>query len=109
MEAPADIKKLFDEYSDNGVMNTDELRRFLVEIQGEQNATVEDAQGIMDGLKHLRLFQRRGLDLQTFFRYLLGDANPPLDPKLGVIFSISAGLTFCFIAKNSSFHLYLWP
>lgn len=65
-------------------MNVDELRRFLVEVQGEQNATVEEAQGIVDGLKHLHLFQRRGLNLEAFFKFLFVDVNQPLDLKIGV-------------------------
>lgn len=83
-EAPADVKAMFEEYSQNGLMSVDELRRFLVEVQAEQNATVEEAQGIMDALKHLHIFHRRGLNLEAFFKYLFGDVNQPLDPKIGV-------------------------
>lgn len=89
-EAPEDIKAIFDEYSEKGVMGLDELRRFLVEVQREESATVEDAQAVMDSLNelnHLNIFHRRGLNLEAFFRYLFGDINSPLNPKLGVIFS----------------------
>lgn len=67
-------------------MSVDQLRRFLVEVQGEENATLEDAQSLMDSLKHLNIFHRRGFNLETFFKYLFGDVNPPLNPKLGVSF-----------------------
>lgn len=79
---------MFNEYSENGVMGLDQLRRFLVEVQREENATLEDAQAIMDDLKelkHINKFHRRGLNLEGFFKYLIGDVNPPLNPKLGVI------------------------
>ncbi|GER46729.1 quinate/shikimate dehydrogenase [Striga asiatica] len=36
------------------------LRRFLAEMQGEANSTVDGAQGLIDGLKHAHLFHRRG-------------------------------------------------
>ncbi|CAI9772232.1 unnamed protein product [Fraxinus pennsylvanica] len=88
-EAPADIKALFEEYSENGIMGVDQLSRFLVEVQKEENATVDDAQAIMNNLhelKHLNIFHRRGLNLEAFFKYLFGDVNPPLNPKLGVTF-----------------------
>ncbi|KAK6145489.1 hypothetical protein DH2020_022309 [Rehmannia glutinosa] len=45
-EAPADIKAIFDEYSENGVMSVDQMRRFLVEVQREENTTLEDAQAV---------------------------------------------------------------
>lgn len=86
-EAPEDIKALFNQYSDDGVMGLDQLRRFLVEVQKEENATLEDAQAVMDSLhefKHLNIFHRKGLNIETFFKYLFGDVNPPLNPKTGV-------------------------
>ncbi|CAI9762232.1 unnamed protein product [Fraxinus pennsylvanica] len=88
-EAPADIKALFELYSDNGVMGVDQLQRFLVEVQKEENATVADAQDIMNSLhesRHLNIFHRQGLNMEGFFKYLFGEVNPPLNPKLGVMF-----------------------
>lgn len=93
-EAPADVRAVFVAYSGaNGFMSVDQLRRFLVEVQKEEKATVEDAQALIDSvsllhlheLKHLTLFHNRGLNIEGFFKYLFGDANPPLNPKLGVI------------------------
>lgn len=87
-EAPADIKDIFTRYSDNGVMTAEHLRNFLVDVQEEKSATLEDAQAIIDSLRHLSLFHRRGLNIEGFFKYLFGDANPPLSAQRGVIFSI---------------------
>ncbi|KAG8390112.1 hypothetical protein BUALT_Bualt01G0049700 [Buddleja alternifolia] len=107
-EAPADIKALFEEYSENSVVSVDQLRRFLVEVQGEKNATLEDAQAIMDSLhelKHLNIFHRRGLNLEAFFKYLFGDVNPPLKPNLGVHHDMNAPLSHYFIYTGHNSYL----
>ncbi|KAL2227420.1 phosphoinositide phospholipase C 2-like [Sesamum indicum] len=104
-EAPADVKEIFARYSDNGVMSVDQLRRFLVEVQGEENATLEDAQSLMDSLKHLNIFHRRGFNLETFFKYLFGDVNPPLNPKLGVHHDMNAPLSHYFIYTGHNSYL----
>lgn len=82
-EAPKDVRTMFDKYSENGTMNIDHLQRFLEEIQGEASGT--KAQDIFNNLKHLSIFQRRGLRLEDFFRYLLGDLNLAFSPSHGVI------------------------
>ncbi|GMH12713.1 hypothetical protein Nepgr_014554 [Nepenthes gracilis] len=80
-EPPKDIKDVFDLYSENGTMSINDLRRFLVEHQGEDEATVDkEAEAIFNSLKHLNVLQRRGLHLDAFFRYLFGDLNSPLPP-----------------------------
>ncbi|XP_075499987.1 phosphoinositide phospholipase C 2-like [Primulina tabacum] len=107
-EAPEDIKAIFNEYSEKGVMGLDELRRFLVEVQREESATVEDAQAVMDSLselKHLHILHRRGLDLEAFFRYLFGDINSPLNPKLGVHHDMDAPLSHYFIYTGHNSYL----
>ena len=70
------------------MMSIDHLQRFLIEVQQEEKATVEDAQAILDSLhefKHLNIFHRKALNLEAFFKYLFGDINPPLSTALGVI------------------------
>lgn len=86
-------------------MSVDQLRRFLVEVQGEENATLEDAQSLMDSLKHLNIFHRRGFNLETFFKYLFGDVNPPLNPKLGVHHDMNAPLSHYFIYTGHNSYL----
>lgn len=71
---------LFRKYSENGTMDHDQLHRFLIEFQKERQATQDDAQAIFNSLKHLKMFQRRGLRLEGFFRYLLSDLNLALSP-----------------------------
>ncbi|PKI46664.1 hypothetical protein CRG98_033006 [Punica granatum] len=55
-EAPKDIKDLFRTYSEsNGaIMTVDQLHRFLMEFQGEAEATREDVESIIDGLSEVR-------------------------------------------------------
>uniref|UniRef100_A0A2P2LQJ1 Phosphoinositide phospholipase C 2-like n=1 Tax=Rhizophora mucronata TaxID=61149 RepID=A0A2P2LQJ1_RHIMU len=86
-EAPEEVKALFGQYSENGIMTVDHLHRFLIDIQKQEKATLQDAQAIFDSLhefRHLNIFHRKGLNLEGFFKYLFGNINPPLDPKLGV-------------------------
>ncbi|KAI3458553.1 hypothetical protein Pfo_015216 [Paulownia fortunei] len=104
-EAPADIKEIFNRYSESGVMSADQLRQFLVEVQGEESATLEDAQAIMDSLKHLSIFHRRGFNLEAFFKYLFGDVNPPLNPDLGVHHDMNAPLSHYFIYTGHNSYL----
>ncbi|KAE8656763.1 Phosphoinositide phospholipase C 7 [Hibiscus syriacus] len=75
VEPPADVKDAFYSFSPSGMMTVDDLLRFLIQHQGQKNATMKDAQAIFDTLKHLSVFQRRELHLDAFFRYLLGDLN----------------------------------
>ncbi|KAL5721047.1 phosphoinositide phospholipase C [Ranunculus cassubicifolius] len=104
VEAPVEIKTLFDDYSDeNGVMNVDHLRDFLIKIQGEKDATQEEAQAILDSMKHLHIFHHHtkgGLDLVAFFKYLFGDRNGPLETTVG---DMTASLSeyFMYTGHNS--------
>lgn len=85
-EAPPEIKELYDRYSDEGgIMTTSHLRSFLIEVQKEEKITEEETQAIIDGHKHLSIFHRKGLNLESFFKFLFGDTNPPLLPSTGVI------------------------
>lgn len=87
---PADIKAIFDNYSNGGTMTVDHLLRFLIEVQGEKSATEDDAEAIVNSLVAFQLpniSQSKALDLQAFFCYLFGDINPPLSPSASVISS----------------------
>ncbi|XWS56729.1 hypothetical protein CRYUN_Cryun09bG0110400 [Craigia yunnanensis] len=100
-EAPEEIKKVFEQYSENEIMSVDGLQRFLVEVQKEDKATREDAQKIIDSVKH---FHRKGLNLEAFFKYLFGDINPPL-ASLGVHHDMSAPLSHYFIYTGHNSYL----
>ncbi|RZB50359.1 Phosphoinositide phospholipase C 2 isoform C [Glycine soja] len=106
-EAPPEIRTLFDRYSDqNGVMTATHLRSFLAEVQREDNATEEEAQTIIDGHKHLSIFHRRGLNLESFFNYLFSHHNnPPLSPSIGVHQDMSSPLSHYFIYTGHNSYL----
>ncbi|KAF5751367.1 phosphoinositide phospholipase C 2-like isoform X2 [Tripterygium wilfordii] len=82
-------------------MSLDNLLRYLIESQGEQNATKDDAQAIIHSVRHLNIIPR-GLHLEAFFRYLLGDINSPLPPPQ-VCNDMNAPLAhyFLFTGHNS--------
>ncbi|XP_034220238.1 phosphoinositide phospholipase C 2-like isoform X3 [Prunus dulcis] len=100
-EPPEDIKNLFNQYAENGTITIDNLQNFLIEFQGEPNATKEDAQAIFNSLRHLNIFQRKGLHLDAFFRYLLGDLNPPFYSKVHHDMNAPLAHYFLFTGHNS--------
>ncbi|OIT37935.1 PREDICTED: phosphoinositide phospholipase C 2-like isoform X1 [Nicotiana attenuata] len=74
-EIPEDIKQVFESYSVNGIMSIDNLISFLEKEQKEVNVTKE-AQNIFNSLKHHHnIVHKRGLNLDAFFKYLIGDYN----------------------------------
>ncbi|KAL9414644.1 hypothetical protein AB3S75_042997 [Citrus x aurantiifolia] len=81
-EPPAEIKQLFDQFSENGTMSVDNLLKLMIYYQKEETAKKEDAQEIFHSLKHLNIFQRRVLRFDAFFRYLYSDHNRPLPNKV---------------------------
>lgn len=93
LEPPDDVKKLFQDYSQNGTMSKDDLLKFLSKVQGQNNAKEEDAEAIFNSLKHLNIFPRKGLHLEAFYRYLLGDLNTPLSPCVILLSSCSSRVT----------------
>ncbi|KAI9073508.1 hypothetical protein K1719_044547 [Acacia pycnantha] len=103
--APPEIKSLFDRYSENGFMTAAHLQRFLIDVQKEDKATEDDAHAIIDGLKHLNIFHRRGLPLDGFFKYLFSDQNQPLSPSLGIHHDMTAPLSHYFIFTGHNSYL----
>ncbi|GLT89185.1 hypothetical protein SLE2022_071800 [Rubroshorea leprosula] len=101
-EAPEEIKTLFEQYSENGIMSVDQLQRFLIEVQKEDKASREDAQSIINSVKH---FHRNGLNLEGFFKYLFGEDNPPLSPSPVVHHDMAAPLSHYFIYTGHNSYL----
>ncbi|XP_065868040.1 phosphoinositide phospholipase C 2-like [Euphorbia lathyris] len=97
---PEEINALFRNYSANGFMTIDHLRRFLVEIQKQDNATVDEAQAIFD-----HFHDNKGLNLDAFIKYLFGDMNPPIDLKRGVHQDMTAPLSHYFIWTGHNSYL----
>ncbi|KAK5830563.1 Phosphoinositide phospholipase C 2 -like protein [Gossypium arboreum] len=105
VEPPPAVKNAFNRFSQSGTMTVDDLLTFLIEHQGENNATKEDAQAIFDSLKHLNIFHRRGLHLEAFFRYLLGDHNLAHPPSSKVHHDMTAPLAHYFIFTGHNSYL----
>ncbi|KAL0003376.1 hypothetical protein SO802_017157 [Lithocarpus litseifolius] len=100
-EAPEEIKDLFSQYSENGIMTADRLRNFLIEVQKQEKATEVEAQAIIDQLRHIH---RKGLNLDAFFKYLLSDSNLPLQPRT-VQHDMNAPLSHYFIYTGHNSYL----
>ncbi|CAK8537662.1 unnamed protein product [Lathyrus sativus] len=103
VEPPKEINNIFYKYTQNGTMNMDELCKFLVHFQGEENndATKKHAQDVFHSLKHLNIFQRRGLHFDAFFRYLFGDLNGPLVDQVHHDMSAPLAHYFLYTGHNS--------
>ncbi|KAL2898740.1 Phosphoinositide phospholipase C 1, partial [Bienertia sinuspersici] len=107
-EPPQDINDMFNGYSNNEVMTIENLHKFLTDFQGE-NCSLEGVQNIFNGLTHLHIFQRRGLQLDDFFRYLLGDLNPPLFSLEIISKSSIEPITKALRSVVKVIELDLWP
>ncbi|KAK1283974.1 Phosphoinositide phospholipase C 2 [Acorus calamus] len=113
-EAPAAVRDLFERSSENGAMGAEQLKRFLVEVQGEEEGatTKVEAQAIIDSVlrdsKHQIRFPKKGrgsLRLDGFFRYLFGEANPPISSSLGVHHNMTAPLPHYFIYTSHNTYM----
>ncbi|XP_074383019.1 phosphoinositide phospholipase C 2-like isoform X2 [Apium graveolens] len=76
-EPPEEIKELFKVYSESGLMSADNLKRFMMEIQEEDDKMTRDEQ-VADGITEEALDNHH--HHKTFFRYLVSDSNSPLPP-----------------------------
>lgn len=88
-ELPPDVKEVFATYAEGGAqMNPEQLRRFLVEIQGEAGATVADAEGLADQVRKHRPRHHIGrpsrlLTLEDFHFLLFSDElNSPIHSQV---------------------------
>ncbi|VFQ99475.1 unnamed protein product [Cuscuta campestris] len=104
-EAPAEIRSIFNQYSENGVMSVANLHRFLIEVQKEENATVEDAQALADSLHYLKLLRHKGLNLNEFFKYISSGANSLSNPKIGIHHDMNSLLSHYFIYTGHNSYL----
>ncbi|KAL8214776.1 hypothetical protein R6Q57_004225 [Mikania cordata] len=109
IEPPADIKELFSRYSDNDVMTAEHLQRFMVEVQGDDKVSKEEAEAVVDAtikeMKHLPIFHRKELNLDAFFRYLFSDSNHPLPFPPKVTHDMEAPLAHYFIFTGHNSYL----
>ncbi|PWA69500.1 C2 calcium-dependent membrane targeting [Artemisia annua] len=79
-ELPKGIKLLFNQYSANNVMTAEHLQRFLVEVQKNDKATIEEAEAIITHNSPF-IFHKKGLNVDAFFKYLISASNHVLSPS----------------------------
>ncbi|KAE8656766.1 hypothetical protein F3Y22_tig00116997pilonHSYRG00305 [Hibiscus syriacus] len=97
---PPDVKAAFDKYAEGGdQMTAKQLRKFLVEVQGQNCATVADAEEIalqvLQKRHHMARFRRHALTNDDFYQYLFSaDLNPPIDTKVRVYMEDGWNLDF---------------
>jgi phosphatidylinositol phospholipase C delta len=91
---PPDVNEAFFKYTDGGThMSAEQLRRFLMEVQGDGGVSIADAEKIVDQvlqkMHHIAKFTRRTLTLDDFHHFLFSaDLNPPVgDQVIGFFFS----------------------
>uniref|UniRef100_A0A0D6R555 Phosphoinositide phospholipase C n=1 Tax=Araucaria cunninghamii TaxID=56994 RepID=A0A0D6R555_ARACU len=97
-----DVEKLFTAYSQNGQMSVKHLQSFLVEMQGQSDATEKDAENIVEALKHHALFHRRELNSQDFSNFLFNaDLNNALESKVHQDMTAPLSHYFIYTGHNS--------
>ncbi|CAL9101267.1 unnamed protein product [Musa textilis] len=101
-EAPEAIQKVFEQYSEGGVMREQELRRFMKEVQKESGAGVNDA---IKESKYLKALHKKGLSVDEFYRYLFSDDNAAHPSHPGVYQDMTAPLSHYFIYTGHNSYL----
>ncbi|GAU28698.1 hypothetical protein TSUD_216050 [Trifolium subterraneum] len=65
------------------------------------NIFYRHAQAVFHSLRHLNIFQRRGLHFDAFFRYLFGDLNGPLNDQVHQDMNAPLAHYFLYTGHNS--------
>ncbi|XP_078446454.1 phosphoinositide phospholipase C 4-like [Wolffia australiana] len=107
-EVPPDVKEAFATYADGGTgISPEQLRRFLVEVQGEAGATVEEAERIVDQVRHHGRRHHIGkasksLSLEDFQFFLLcSELNAPTKPQVHQDMTAPLSHYFIYTGHNS--------
>ncbi|PIN25453.1 Phosphoinositide-specific phospholipase C [Handroanthus impetiginosus] len=106
---PEDVQEAFRKYAEGGThMTADQLRRFLVEAQGEAEdaATAAEAETIVQQIlqkrHHIAKFTRHALTLDDFHHYLFSaDLNSPIHNKIHQDMRAPLSHYFIFTGHNS--------
>ncbi|KAL3611264.1 hypothetical protein D5086_002284 [Populus alba] len=104
---PHDVNEAFFKYTDGGThMSAEQLRRFLVEVQGDGGVSTADAEKIVDQvlqkMHHIAKFTRRTLTLDDFHHYLFSaDLNPPIGDQVHQDMTKPLSHYFIYTGHNS--------
>lgn len=85
-------------------MSADHLKRFLVEVQKHEKATIEEAEAIITQ-NSPSIFHRKGFNLEAFFRYIFGASNSVLSPSGSAHQDMTAPLSHYFIYTGHNSYL----
>ncbi|XP_009790378.1 phosphoinositide phospholipase C 4 [Nicotiana tabacum] len=106
-EPPSDVKEAFKKYTENGnQMNSEQLLKFLIEVQGETLLTVGDADAIIRQILQKRhpitKLTRQTLALEDFHHFLFNtELNPPINYKVHHDMNAPLSHYFIFTGHNS--------
>ncbi|XP_043698196.1 phosphoinositide phospholipase C 6-like [Telopea speciosissima] len=106
-QLPADVKDAFNSYTERGNFMTAELlRRFLVEVQGEADATIADAEHIIHQViqqrHHITRYARHTLNIDDFFDFIFSvDLNAPLKNEVHQDMTAPLSHYFIYTGHNS--------
>ncbi|KAL0887151.1 hypothetical protein Bca101_011134 [Brassica carinata] len=104
---PPGVVTAFVEYTHGGNhMSAEQLCRFLVEVQGETEALVSDAEKIIERITrerhHITKFLRHSLNLDDFFSFLFSDdLNHPVVSKVHQDMASPLSHYFIYTSHNS--------
>lgn len=108
-EPPSDVKEAFKKYAEGGnQLSSEQLLKFLMEVQGETQLSVVDADAIVKQILQKRhpitKLTRQALALDDFHHYLFSaDLNPPINSK--VVHDMNAPLSHYFIFTGHNSYL----
>ncbi|PKU60001.1 phosphoinositide phospholipase C 2 [Dendrobium catenatum] len=107
-EPPADVKAAFAELAEGELqIGPEQLRRFLVERQGESATTTADAERIIEQIRQHRhrllgKVARPVLSLEEFHQYLFSEEfNPPIQSQVHHDMTAPASHYFIYTGHNS--------
>lgn len=104
---PPDVIETFKKYSEGGShLTPEQLRRFLVDMQDDSGATLNDAESIVQQVVHRRhhitKFTRHSLNLDDFHHYLFStDLNPPMSSQVNQDMTEPLSHYFIYTGHNS--------
>ncbi|XP_042481982.1 phosphoinositide phospholipase C 6-like isoform X3 [Macadamia integrifolia] len=107
IEPPEDVRAAFNDYSENGnYMTAGLLHRFLVEDQGEVNATIADAECIIQKViqqrHHITKYAGHMFTLDDFFHFIFSDdLNAPIKNEVHQDMTAPLSHYFIYTGHNS--------
>lgn len=107
--APQEVREIFNKYAEGGAhMTPEQLRRFLVEVQGEVDDEKDglDTQKVVEEVlqkrHHITKFARHNLTLEDFHHYLFStEFNPPIRSKVHQDMTAPLSHYFIYTGHNS--------